>query len=170
SATNKDLDHEVKAGRFREDLFFRVKVVVLRIPPLREHKEDIPLLVEHFIQYYNMLYNKGIEGFTDHAMETLMRYSFPGNVRELEHMVCSAVALGEKRRLGTDDLPEDLPLLDVNTMLRDDLTTLADQEKSHIIRVLEATNYNKVRAARILGIPRTTLWRKMKKLDISEIE
>jgi two-component system, NtrC family, response regulator AtoC len=170
SATNKDLEHEVKAGRFREDLFFRVKVVVLRIPPLREHKEDIPLLVEHFIQYYNMLYNKGIEGFTDHAMETLMRYTFPGNVRELEHMVCSAVALGEKSRLRADDLPEDLRLLDVDTVLRDDLTTLADHEKAHIIRVLEATNYNKVRTARILGIPRTSLWRKMKKLGIGEIQ
>jgi two-component system, NtrC family, response regulator AtoC len=170
SATNKDLEHEVKAGRFREDLFFRVKVVVIRIPPLREHKEDIPLLVEHFIKYYNMLYNKDIEGFTDHAMETLLRYSFPGNVRELEHMVCSAVALGEKRRLRADDLPEDLRLLDVDTVLRDELTSLAEQEKAHIIRVLEATNYNKVRAARILGIPRTSLWRKMKKLGIGEIE
>jgi two-component system, NtrC family, response regulator AtoC len=170
SATNKDLEHEVKAGRFREDLFFRVKVVVIRIPPLREHKEDIPLLAEHFIHYYNMLYNKKIEGFTDHAMETLMRYSFPGNVRELEHMVCSAVALSERSWLRTDDLPEDLRLLDVDTVLHDDLTTLVEQEKAHIIRVLEATNYNKVRAARILGIPRTTLWRKMKKLQISEIE
>ncbi|MBN2032248.1 MAG: sigma-54-dependent Fis family transcriptional regulator [Deltaproteobacteria bacterium] len=170
SATNKDLEHEVKAGRFREDVFFRLKVVVIRIPPLREHKEDIPQLVEHFISYYNRLYNKDVEGLTDHAMETLMRYSFPGNVRELEHMVCSAVALGEKRWLRADDLPEDLRLLDVDTVLRDDLTTLAKQERAHIVRVLEATNYNKVRAAGILGIPRTTLWRKMKKLGISEIE
>ncbi len=169
SATNKDLEHEVKAGRFREDLFFRVKVVVIRVPPLREHKEDIPLLTEHFINYYNALYNKNVEGFTDHARDILMRYSFPGNVRELEHIVCSAVALGEKRRLRADDLPEDLRLLDIDTVLRDDLSTLAEQEKAHIIRVLEATNYNKVRAAQILGIPRTTLWRKINKLGIGEI-
>ncbi|MFO7737034.1 MAG: sigma-54 dependent transcriptional regulator [Desulfatiglandaceae bacterium] len=170
SATNKDLEYEVKAGRFREDLFFRVKVVVIRMPPLREHKDDIPLLVDHFIRYYNRLYNKDVEGFTAHAMDTLMRYPFPGNVRELEHMVCSAVALGEKRRLRADDLPEDLRLLDVDTLLRDDLTTLAEQEKAHIIRVLEATNYNKVRAAQILGIPRTTLWRKIRKFGIDEIK
>ncbi|MBN2061645.1 MAG: sigma-54-dependent Fis family transcriptional regulator [Deltaproteobacteria bacterium] len=170
SATNKDLDYEVKAGRFREDLYFRLKVVVIRIPPLREHKEDIPLLVEHFINYYDTLYNKYIEGFNTHAMEILMRYSFPGNVRELEHIICSAVALGERRRLQADDLPEDLRLLDVDTVSRDDLTTLAEQEKAYIIRVLEATNYNKVRAAKVLGIPRTTLWRKMKRFGIGEIE
>ena len=169
SATNKDLEYEVKAGRFREDLFFRVKVVVIRMPPLREHKDDIPLLVDHFIRYYNRLYNKDVEGFTAHAMDTLMRYPFPGNVRELEHMVCSAVALAEKRRLRAEDLPADLRLLDVDTLLRDDLTTLAEQEKAHIIRVLEATNYNKVRAAQILGIPRTTLWRRIRKLGIDEI-
>jgi len=170
SATNKDLEHEVKSGRFREDLFFRVKVVVIRVPPLREHKEDIPLLVEHFTDYYNALYNKRAEGFTDHAMDILMLYSFPGNVRELEHMVCSAVALGERRRLQVDDLPEDLRLLDIHTVLRDDLITLAEQEKAHIIRVLEATNYNKARAAQILGIPRTTLWRKIKKFGIDDIQ
>jgi DNA-binding NtrC family response regulator len=169
SATNKDLEYEVRAGRFREDLFFRVKVVVIRMPPLREHKDDIPLLVDHFIRYYNRLYNKDVEGFTAHAMDTLMRYPFPGNVRELEHMVCSAVALAEKRRLRAEDLPADLRLLDVDTLLRDDLTTLAEQEKAHIIRVLEATNYNKVRAAQILGIPRTTLWRRIRKLGIDEI-
>jgi len=169
SATNKDLEYEVKAGRFREDLFFRVKVVVIHMPPLREHKDDIPLLVDHFIRYYNRLYNKDVEGFTAHAMDTLMRYPFPGNVRELEHMVCSAVALAEKRRLRAEDLPADLRLLDVDTLLRDDLTTLAEQEKAHIIRVLEATNYNKVRAAQILGIPRTTLWRRIRKLGIDEI-
>ena len=169
SATNKDLEYEVKAGRFREDLFFRVKVVVIHMPPLREHKDDIPLLVDHFIRYYNRLYNKDVEGFTAHAMDTLMRYPFPGNVRELEHMVCSAVALAEKRRLRAEDLPADLRLLDVDTLLRDDLTTLAEQEKAHIIRVLEATNYNKVRAAQILGLPRTTLWRRIRKLGIDEI-
>ncbi len=170
SATNKDLEHEVKAGRFREDLFFRLKVVVIHVPPLRERKEDIPLLAEHFRRQYNRLYNKDIEGFTAQAMETLTRYSFPGNVRELEHMVCSAVALGEKRKIGGDDLPEDLKLLEVSSVSRTDLTSLAAQEKAHIIKVLEATNYNKVRAASILEIPRTSLWRKMKKYGIDEIK
>jgi two-component system, NtrC family, response regulator AtoC len=169
SATNKDLEHEVRAGRFREDLFFRLKVVVIRTPPLRERKEDIPLLAEHFLRHYNRLYNKAFEGFTRQALDILLRYPFPGNVRELDHMVCSAVALGEKRYVGADDLPEDLKLLEV-TISHNDLTSLAEQEKAHIIRVLEATNYNKVRAANILGIPRTSLWRKLSKYNVDDLK
>jgi DNA-binding NtrC family response regulator len=169
SATNKDLEHEVQAGRFREDLFFRIKVVVIRTPPLRERAEDIPLLADHFLRIYNRLYNKAFEGFTRKAADTLLRYPFPGNVRELENMVCSAVALGEDKWIDAKDLPEDLNLLEVDTVSADPLPSLADQEKAHIIRVLEATNYNKVRAAKMLGIPRTSLWRKMKKYGVDEL-
>jgi two-component system, NtrC family, response regulator AtoC len=170
SATNKDLENEVRAGRFREDLFFRLKVVVIRTPPLRERTEDIPLLADHFLRVYNRLYNKAFEGVTHQAVEILLRYPFPGNVRELEHMVCSAVALGEKKHIGAEDLPEDLKLLEVDTISHNHLTSLAEQERAHIVRVLEATNYNKVRAAGILGIPRTSLWRKMKKYAVDELK
>jgi two-component system, NtrC family, response regulator AtoC len=170
SATNKDLEHEVHAGRFREDLFFRIKVVVIRTPPLRERKEDIPLLADHFLRVYNRLYNKGFQGFTRKAADILLRYPFPGNVRELEHMVCSAVALGEDKWIDAHDLPEDLNLLEVDTLSYDRLSSLADQEKAHIVRVLEATNYNKVRAAKILGIPRTSLWRKMKRHGVEDFK
>jgi two-component system, NtrC family, response regulator AtoC len=169
SATNKDLEHEVQAGRFREDLFFRLKVVVIRTPPLRDRPEDVPLLADHFLRVYNRLYNKTFEGFTSKAADILLRYPFPGNVRELEHMVCSAVALGEDKSIDAGDLPEDLNLLEVDTVTADPLPTLAEQEKAHIVRVLEATNYNKVRAAKILGIPRTSLWRKMKKYGVDEL-
>jgi two-component system, NtrC family, response regulator AtoC len=169
SATNKDLEHEVQAGRFREDLFFRLKVVVIRTPPLRDRPEDVPLLADHFLRVYNRLYNKTFEGFTSKAADLLLRYPFPGNVRELEHMVCSAVALGEDKSIDAGDLPEDLNLLEVDTVTADPLPTLAEQEKAHIVRVLEATNYNKVRAAKILGIPRTSLWRKMKKYGVDEL-
>jgi len=170
SATNKDLEHEVRAGRFREDLFFRLKVVVIRTPPLRERRQDIPLLAEHFLRFYNQLYHKAFEGFTRQAMDILMRYPFPGNVRELDHMICSAVAMGEKKHIGADDLPDDLRLLEVDPISQDTLSSMAEQEKAHIIRVLEATNYNKVRAAKILGIPRTSLWRKLKKYEIDELK
>lgn len=170
SATNKDLEYEVRTGRFREDLFFRLKVVVIRTAPLRERKEDIPFFVDHFVKKYNSLYGKQIEGVSRTAMEILHHYSFPGNVRELEHLVCSAVALGEKNQIGPDDLPEDLKMLEVSTMSLDSLPSLAAQERTHIIRVLEATNYNKVHAAKILGIPRTSLWRKIKKFCIEEIK
>lgn len=168
SATNKDLENEIKAGRFREDLYFRLKVVMIRTPSLRERKEDIRLLIEHFTERCNGLYNKQVKGFTKHALEVLTRYSFPGNVRELEHIVSSAVALGEGEWIDEDDLPEDLGHLEVETVETSDLLPLDEQEKAHIIRALEATNYNRVRTAQILAIPRTTLWRKIKKYGIKE--
>jgi two-component system, NtrC family, response regulator AtoC len=168
SATNKDLEYEVNSGRFRGDLFFRLKVVMIRTPPLRERKEDIALLADHFLQYYNRLYNKDVEGFNRQALDILVRYSFPGNVRELEHMVCSAVALSEQKYISAKDLPHDLSMMEISPISCNELTSLAEHEKAHILRTLEATNYNKVRAAGILGIPRTSLWRKIKKFGIDD--
>lgn len=168
SASNKELENEIKAGRFREDLYFRLKVVKIRVPSLRERGKDIPILIEHFIDKYNRLYNKNIKGFTKQALELLMKYSFPGNIRELEHIVSSAIALGEETWIDENELPEDLDHLVVETVENRDLLPLYEEEKAHIIRVLEATNYNKARASKILDIPRTTLWRKIKKYDIME--
>jgi DNA-binding NtrC family response regulator len=169
SATNKDLEHEVSSGRFREDLFFRLKVVVIRTPPLRERREDIPVFLEHFREHYNRLYSKEIREFSRPAQEVLLSYAFPGNVRELEHIVCSAVALSETDRIDLEDLPEDLQVLEVDALSCNALSSLEETEKAHIVRVLEATNYSKNRAAEILGIPRTTLWRKIRKFGIDEI-
>ncbi len=169
SATNKDLEHEVSAGRFREDLFFRLKVVVIRTPPLRERREDIPVFLDYFLNLYNLRYNKGVKGFSREAQELLWSYPFPGNVRELEHIVCSAVALSETDSIELADLPEDLQVLEVDAVSCNELSTLEQTEKAHIVRVLEATNYSKIRAADILGIPRTTLWRKIRKYGIEEI-
>ena len=168
SASNKNLENEIKAGQFREDLYFRLKVVKIRVPSLRERKEDISLLIKHFVNKYNLLYNKKIKGFSKQAIEVLMKYSFPGNIRELEHIVSSAVALGEETWIDENELPEDLDRLIVETVENKDLLSLYEEEKAHIIRVLEATNYSKVRAAKILAIPRTTLWRKIKKYEIME--
>ena len=168
SATNKELENEIKAGRFREDLYFRLKVVKIRVPSLRERKKDIPVLIEHFIDKYNRQYNKNIKGFTKQALELLIKYSFPGNIRELEHIVSSAIALGEGTWINENELPEDIDHLVIETVENRDLLPLYEEEKAHIIRVLESTNYNKVRASKILGIPRTTLWRKIKKYGIME--
>ncbi|MEA3279444.1 MAG: sigma-54 dependent transcriptional regulator [Thermodesulfobacteriota bacterium] len=168
SATNKELENEVKAGRFRGDLYFRLKVVKIRVPSLRERKGDMLLLTKYFIDKYNELYNKKIKGFTKQSLNLLTKYSFPGNVRELEHIVSSAIALGEGTWIDENELPEDLDHLIVETVENRDLLPLYKEEKAHIIRVLEATNYNKVRASKILDIPRTTLWRKIKKYGIME--
>lgn len=167
SATNRILEHEVAAARFREDLYFRLKVVTIRAPALRERKEDIPVLADHFLKRYNALYKKQIKGLTKKAMATLNKYSFPGNVRELEHIISSAVALSDDIWLGEKDLPQDLGCLEVETLAPDSLSPLWKNEREYIIKVLEATNYNKVRTAEILEIPRTTLWRKITKYRIS---
>jgi two-component system, NtrC family, response regulator AtoC len=169
SATNRILEHELAAGRFREDLYFRLKVVTIQAPALRERKEDIPVLTDHFLKRYNALYRKQLKGFTRKAMAMLSKYSFPGNVRELEHIVSSAVALSDGMWLDEKDLPQDLGCLEVETLSADRLSPLWEKEKEHIIKVLEATNYNKVRTAEILDIPRTTLWRKIKKYKISNM-
>jgi two-component system, NtrC family, response regulator AtoC len=170
SATNKDLEYESRSGRFREDLFFRLKVVVIRTPPLRERKDDIALLADHFLGRYNKLYDRNVKGITKRAMDVLLSYPFPGNVRELEHIVCSAVALSDRAWIDLPDLPDDLANLEVKTLERKEVTTLAEKEEAYIRKVLEATNYNKVRAANILGLPRTTLWRKIKKFKIKDIK
>jgi two-component system, NtrC family, response regulator AtoC len=170
SATNKDLDYEARSGRFREDLYFRLKVVVIRTPPLRERKEDIALLAEHFLQRYGRLYDRKVQGITKRAMDVLLSYPFPGNVRELEHIICSAVALSDGSWIDIPDLPDDLATLEVKTLERKEVTTLAEHEEAYIRKVLEATNYNKNRAATILDVPRTTLWRKIKKFKIKDLK
>lgn len=161
SATNRELEKEVAAGRFRQDLFYRLKVVLIKVPPLRERKEDIPLLLNHFLQKYNRAYKKKVEGFSRETLETLMKYSFPGNVRELENIVASAVALSEGDLILPSDLPEDLRRFDVETIEAAKWLSWEDTEKDYIRKVLENTRYNKIEAARILKMSRTTLWRKI---------
>ncbi|MFO7727949.1 MAG: sigma-54 dependent transcriptional regulator [Desulfonatronovibrio sp.] len=168
SATNRELEHEVSMARFREDLYFRLKVVTIRAPALRERKDDLPVLMEYFLKRYNNLYNKQIKGFTRKARAILNKYSFPGNVRELEHIISSAVALGEDAWIDEKDLPQDLGCLEVETISQEHLVPLWENEREYIVKVLEATNYNKVRASEILEIPRTTLWRKIKKYRIPD--
>ncbi len=166
SATNRELEKEVELGRFRQDLYYRLKVVLLKVPPLRERKEDIPVLLNYFLEKYNQAYKKDIQGFSRDSLEILMRYSFPGNLRELENIVASAVALSERNLIDSSDLPEDLRKLEVETLESAQWLSLEDKEKDYIQKVLEATNYNKRNAASILKLPRTTLWRKIRKYGI----
>ncbi len=163
SATNRELEREVKQGHFREDLFYRLKVVLFKVPPLRERKEDIPVLINHFFGKYNQAYKKKVQGFSRDALEILMGYSFPGNVRELENIVANAVALSEGELINPADLPEELRKFEVETFGTPQWLSLEDREKDYIQRVLEATNHNKIKAAKILKMSRTTLWRKLQK-------
>ncbi len=162
AATNKDLKHEVEIGAFREDLYFRLNVVSVTLPLLTDRREDIPLLVRFFIDKYSLAFHKAVTGIQPQALEILTKYSFPGNVRELENIVERAVALTDNGEIGPQDLPKDLQKLDFATVEGDGLLSLQEMERRHIMNVLESTEFNKSLTAQVLNIPRTTLWRKMK--------
>jgi two-component system, NtrC family, response regulator AtoC len=166
AASNKDIKKATAEGSFREDLFYRLNVVTLRLPRLCERKDDIPMLVSYFIEKYSRPFEKKIRGMSSDALEILMHYNFPGNVRELENMIQRSVALAENEDIRMEDLPQDLQKLDFNTFEGEGLLALEEVEKYHIIKVLEKTDYNKNLSCKILNLPRTTLWRKMKKYGL----
>ncbi|GKT07681.1 sigma-54 dependent transcriptional regulator [Desulforhabdus sp. TSK] len=166
AATNRDLKHEVASGNFREDLFFRLNVVTIQLPQLNERKEDIPLLVKHFIKKYSLAFHKPVVDIQSQALQLLINYSYPGNVRELENIIERAVALTDSDHIRVPDLPEDLQQLELDIIQGEGLLSLEEIERRHIARVLEKTGYNKSLTAQILNIPRTTLWRKMKEYKL----
>jgi two-component system response regulator AtoC len=163
AATNKDLKHAIAAGTFREDLFFRLNVVGLHLPRLAERKDDIPLLISHFIDKFNLAFGKRIGSVSSPVAEILANYNYPGNVRELENIIQRAVALADGEEIRVRDLPASLQKHASHPDDDEALLTLDEVEKAHIAKVLEKTNYNKNLASMILGLPRTTLWRRMRK-------
>ena len=170
TATNKDLEHEAKEGRFREDLFYRLNVVPVRLPPLRERKEDIPLLAEHFFRIYREKHSSPARGLLPKTMDALVRYDWPGNIRELENSIERAVLLGRAEYLAPTDLPpplrtheEEPPRISVPTGMR-----LEDVEKELILQTLDETGGNRTQAAQILGISRKTIQNKLKDYGLEE--
>lgn len=163
SATNCDLKEEVEKGTFRQDLFYRLNVVTLSAPPLREHREDIPVLIGHFLEKHRTE-TQSIDSISQETLDILMNYSFPGNVRELENISQRALALARGTVFSPDLLPEEIRNIDRNKPLR----TLEEVERDHIEKVMLATNGNKTQAAKILGIDRVSLWRKMKRLGLDK--
>jgi DNA-binding NtrC family response regulator len=166
AASNKDIKKATAEGSFREDLFYRLNVVTLRLPRLCERKDDIPMLVSYFIEKYSRPFEKKIRGISSDALEILMHYNFPGNVRELENIIQRSVALAESDVIRIEDLPQDLQKLEFNTLEGEGLLALEEMEKHHIAKVLDKTGYNKSLSSKILNLPRTTLWRKMKKYGL----
>ena len=159
AATNKDLDSLVKAGTFRPDLYYRLNVFGIEIPPLRERKEDIPLLVDHFIRKFSRAMNKRFTSVARSAFDVLMNYDWPGNVRELENAIERAMVIGREPEIQASDFPLQLSAAaSPETGL-----ALEDIERGHILRVLEACEWNQTRAAKVLGIDRVTLYNKIKK-------
>jgi len=163
-ASNKELNKEVRQGRFREDLYYRINVVTIDLPPLRERVGDVRLLAKHFLQVYCAQHNKEKLGITDEAMEYLERYSWPGNVRELENVIERAVLLSKDKFIGPFDLPNSIKQ-DQRQKAYKPMSlkkALAEPEKNLIRQALEANHWNRQETAKALQINRTTLYKKMK--------
>ncbi len=168
AATNKDLDAMVQAGVFRQDLYYRINVVRLDVPPLRDRKEDIPLLVEHFITRFNTLRGKTIGGISPGALATLMAHDYPGNVRELENFIERAFVLCEEGEIEPRHLPDDFVARTPPMAASGGIASaLKAAEARAILDALERNDYNRQAAARDLGIHKTTLFRKIKTLGIT---
>jgi len=165
SASNRDIKNLIHQGRFREDLYFRMKVIDIELPPLRERREDIPLLVDHFINQFGNKPNRNISGVSEEALRILINYSWPGNVRELENIIQRAIALCRHEVI----LPEDLPSSMLHESNEESLLekglhkkyTLDQLEKEYIKKVMVEAGGNKSKAAEILGLDRKTLYRKI---------
>jgi len=164
AATNKDLSAMIKEGTFREDLYYRLNIFELRLPPLRERMEDAPILVDHFIQRLSALGDKGIRGIAPKALRVLMDHDFPGNVRELQNAVEHAFVLSPGTLIRTEYLPEGIR--GVGDPHLTEGTTLKDQEKSFILKSLARNGYDRMATARELGVHKSTLYRKIRKLGI----
>lgn len=168
-ATNKNLADEISAGRFREDLFYRINVINIQLPPLRERMDDLPIIINHFIESFNKKFNKSIKQFSSAAFDILMEYSWPGNIRELENVIEHCFVLCSGNIIQVECLPKHLreqKFKSQGLTQTNSKKGFKEAEKELIISVLEKNNYNKTKTAKELNINPSTLWRKMKKLGI----
>jgi len=170
SATNQELKKAVSAGVFRQDLFYRLNVISIAIPPLRERREDIPLLAHFFLDRAAKRSHRKITGFSDEAMEALRNYYFPGNVRELENILEHSVAMARDDIIRLKDLPSDLSEMDVFSFEQTDnkVMSLREMEQNYIQWVLKRVGRSKTKAAKLLGIDRSSLWRHLKHSEIED--
>jgi transcriptional regulator with PAS, ATPase and Fis domain len=165
AATNRQIEEAVKSGNLRQDLFYRLNVIRIQVPPLRERKEDIPPLMTHFLRQFNERFHREISGLAPDALSALMAYDFPGNVRELENLLERAYALGAKGRIRLAELPT-LAAPSRTAVTAQTLPTLAQVEKDLIIQALTVYDNDKERAARALGLSRRTIYRRLKEYGL----
>jgi DNA-binding NtrC family response regulator len=181
AASNKDLHKAILQGAFREDLYYRLSVFHLTLPPLRDRRSSIPGLIRTFVKKYAAQNKKDIHGMAKNAEALLMNYDYPGNIRQLENIIEHAVALCEGENIVLEDLPEylqqpgaptlfALPKGDAAAADPNSLLTLAELEKNYIRKALEVCNKNHTEAARRLGISRSTLWRKLKEHGLEDAQ
>jgi Response regulator containing CheY-like receiver, AAA-type ATPase, and DNA-binding domains len=169
AASNVDLEDAVRDSRFRRDLYYRLAVYPIKLPPMRERREDIPLLALHFLETYKKRSNKNITGISKKAMAWLRRYDWPGNVRELENCIERAVIIAQGRMIDMDDLPAAVRGAETNKTIEIEVGTSIDEvEKRMILQTLAYTRGDRSRAAQILGIGRKTLYRKLQQYHHEE--
>ena len=170
AATHHDLKEDVEKGRFRQDLYYRLNVITLLLPPLTDREGDIPLLAHHFLAKKSLAMKKDIQNIDREAMALLCQYSWPGNVRELENVIERALALENGPAIRIDDLPEYIQNLSIETYRQSSsaMSTLEEQEKRYIKWVLEKHQGNKTKAAKTMGIDRVSLWRKLKRYHLED--
>jgi two-component system response regulator HydG len=166
AATNKNLLQEVKSGKFREDLYYRLDVIPIHLPPLKKRRNDVPLVARHFLQRYAAEQGKEIQEFSPEAMRRLLDYPWPGNVRELENSIEHAVVLAHGKRIEVSDFPSALHHHTPDSKELESQGTIMENEARLLKEVLEDCNWNKKQAAQRLGISRNTLYRKLKKYQI----
>lgn len=163
SATNRDLVAAIEDGSFRSDLYYRLNVVTIQLPPLRERKDDVPLLAAHFINKYNVEFNKKFDRVNRKAMDFLMDYHWPGNVRELENVIERAIVIAQGPEVKIDHLP----FCNVEAIPTEDPQSLQEVERLHIEKMLQKNDWNIAKTARLLNIDRSTLHKKIKKFDLA---
>lgn len=169
AATNRNLEQMMEDGLFRSDLYYRLNVIQLNLPPLRDRRKDIILLARHFLKKYTSRFNKQVQGFTPEAQELLMQYPWPGNIRELENAIEHATALAVGETITVFDLPEALRSYASNGRTRPaHPRTLKEVEKQHILETLDLCEWNYEKASQVLGIGRTTLWRKLREYNLQK--
>jgi DNA-binding NtrC family response regulator len=163
AATNQNIKTLVSSGRFREDLYYRLNVMDIYIPPLRERKKDLIPLSNHFLEKHSKKSNKKITGFTKETMDIILSYGFPGNVRELENIIERAVILEKTSQISPESLPQSIKLFQVEAINPQNIKTIDEINKEYAEKVLEISEDNKSKTAELLGISRTSLWRILKK-------
>ncbi|MBI3263806.1 MAG: sigma-54-dependent Fis family transcriptional regulator [Acidobacteria bacterium] len=173
AATNIDLEKAVRESRFREDLFYRINVIPIKLPPLRERMEDLPILADFFLRRFNAKFRKQIQGIADSTLEILRSYWWPGNIRELQNLIERIVAVSDKDLITDEDLPVEYHLAQLNAVKRTDDGLLQEAcdtfERNFVLKALEKSSWNVTATARYLGVPLSTLKHKMDRLEIREI-
>jgi transcriptional regulator with PAS, ATPase and Fis domain len=164
TATNRDLMKEVQQSAFRSDLYYRLNVVNIHLPPLRERKEDVRLLIAHFMNKYNVEFNKRFDRVADDALALMMDYGWPGNVRELENVIERAIVIDQ----GPEVKAKHLPFCGARPVAVGEVRTLEEAEKLHVLNMLERNNWNIAKTSRLLNIDRTTLHKKIKRFGLEK--